>query len=93
LRLTRLTEISALNVLGQVEKLVPIAESTLEVQLRVSDRRLLARITRRSGRALVRAPGRQVFAAIKNVAIDRCSFSRQNPTADLEGETEEVFDS
>jgi hypothetical protein len=54
---------------------------------------LLARITRRSGGALVLAPGHQVFAAIKRVAIDRRSLSRQNPTADLEGEAEEVFDS
>jgi hypothetical protein len=53
----------------------------------------LARITRRSGGALVQAPGRQVFAAIKSVAIDRRSLSRQNPTADLGGEAEEVFDS
>jgi hypothetical protein len=45
------------------------------------------------GRALVQAPGRQVFAAIKSVAIDRRSLSRQNPTADLGGEAEEVFDS
>jgi hypothetical protein len=59
----------------------------------VSDRRLLAPITRRSGGALVLAPGRHVFAAIKSVAIDGRSLSRQNPTADLEGEAEEVFDS
>jgi hypothetical protein len=39
------------------------------------------------------APGRQVFAVIKSVAIDRRSLSRQDVTADLEGEAEEVFDS
>jgi molybdate transport system ATP-binding protein len=86
--------ISALNVLaGQVEKLVPIEEGALEVQLRIGNERLLARVTRRSGEALGLAPGRQVFAVIKTVAIDRRSLSRESETADLEGDAEEVFDS
>jgi molybdate transport system ATP-binding protein len=86
--------ISALNVLaGQVEKLVPIEEGALEVQLRIGNERLLARVTRRSGEALGLAPGREVFAVIKTVAIDRRSLSRESETADLEGDAEEVFDS
>jgi molybdate transport system ATP-binding protein len=94
LALTRPSGISALNVVeGQVERLIPIEEGALEVQLRASDQRLLARVTRRSGEALGLAPGRQVFAVIKSVAIDRRSLSRQDVTADLEGEAEEVFDS
>jgi molybdate transport system ATP-binding protein len=94
LALTRPSGISALNVVeGQVEKLIPIEEGALEVQLRASDQRLLARVTRRSGEALGLAPGRQVFAVIKSVAIDRRSLFRQGVTADLEGEAEEVFDS
>ena len=94
LAVTRPSEISALNVVeGQVERLIPIEEGTLEVQLRASNQRLLARVTRRSGEALGLAPGRQVFAVIKSVAIDRRSLSRQGVTADLEGEAEEVFDS
>jgi molybdate transport system ATP-binding protein len=88
------TGISALNVVaGRVEKLVPIEEGALEVQLRVGDERLLARVTRRSGDALGLAPERQVFALIKTVAIDRRSLSRQGEAADLEGDAEEVFDS
>ena len=94
LAVTRPSEISALNVVeGQVERLIPIEEGTLEVQLRAGNQRLLARVTRRSGEALGLAPGRQVFAVIKSVAIDRRSLSRQGVTADLEGEAEEVFDS
>ena len=94
LAVTRPSGISALNVVeGQVETLIPIEEGTLEVQLRASNQRLLARVTRRSGEALGLAPGRQVFAVIKSVAIDRRSLSRQGVTADLEGEAEEVFDS
>ena len=94
LAVTRPSGISALNVVeGQVERLIPIEEGTLEVQLRASNQRLLARVTRRSGEALGLAPGRQVFAVIKSVAIDRRSLSRQGVTADLEGEAEEVFDS
>lgn len=94
LAVTRPSEISALNVVeGQVERLFPIEEGTLEVQLRAGNQRLLARVTRRSGEALGLAPGRQVFAVIKSVAIDRRSLSRQGVTADLEGEAEEVFDS
>jgi molybdate transport system ATP-binding protein len=86
--------ISALNVLaGQVEKLVPIEEGALEVQLRVGNEHLLARVTRRSGEVLGLAPGLEVFALIKTVAIDRRTLSRQGETADLEGDAEEVFDS
>jgi molybdate transport system ATP-binding protein len=87
------TGISALNVLaGRVEQLVPIEEGALEVQLRVGNERLLARITRRSGEALGLFPEREVFAVIKTVAIDRRSLSRRGESADLEG-GEELFDS
>jgi molybdate transport system ATP-binding protein len=95
LAVTQPTGISALNVLaGQVEKLVPIEEEgALEVQLRVGKEHLLARVTRRSGEALGLAPGHQVFALIKTIAIDRRTLSRQGETADLEGDAEAVFDS
>jgi molybdate transport system ATP-binding protein len=86
------TAISALNVLaGRVERLVPIEEGALEVQLRLGDERLLARVTRRSGEALGLTPGRQVYAVIKTVAIDRRSLSRQGENADLD--EVELFDS
>jgi molybdate transport system ATP-binding protein len=84
--------ISALNVLtGKVEALAPVAEGALEVQLRLGPDRLLARVTRRSGEALGLEPGRQVFALIKTVAIDRRSLGRDGDTADFDQEAE-VFD-
>jgi len=85
LALTPPIGISALNVLaGRVEALVPIEEGALEVELRLGGERLLARVTRRSGEALGLVPGRQVFAVIKTVAIDRRSLGRQDEAADLD---------
>ncbi len=93
LALARPTGISALNVLAaEVERLVPIEEGALEVQLRLGAGRLLARVTRLSGEALGLAVGRQVFAVIKTVAIDRRSLSRQGETAELD-DGMEIFDS
>jgi molybdate transport system ATP-binding protein len=93
LAVTRPAGISALNVLtGEVERLVPIEEGALEVQLRLGGGRLLARVTRLSGEALGLAVGREVFAVIKTVAIDRRSLSRQGETAELDDEME-TFDS
>jgi molybdate transport system ATP-binding protein len=85
--------ISALNVLpGRVERLVPIEKGALEVQLRLGNERLLARVTRRSGETLGLTPGREVFAVVKTVAIDRRSLSRRGEAADL-GDEMETFDS
>jgi molybdate transport system ATP-binding protein len=93
LAVTRPAGISALNVLAaEIERLVPIEEGALEVQLRLGGERLLARVTRRSGEALGLAVGREVFAVIKTVAIDRRSLSRQGETAELDDEME-TFDS
>ena len=92
LAVTRPTGISALNVLAaEVDRLVSIEEGALEVQLRLGGERLLARVTRRSGEALGLAAGREVFAVIKTVAIDRRSLSRQGETAELDDEME-TFD-
>ena len=87
------TGISALNILaGRVEAVVPIEDAALEVQLRLgNDERLLARVTRRSGAALDLVPGREVFAVIKSVAIDRRSLGHQGEAADLDDQVE-VFD-
>ena len=87
------TGISALNVLaGRVEAVVPIEDAALEVQLRLGDdERLLARVTRRSGAALGLVPGREVFAVIKTVAIDRRSLGHRGEAADLDDQVE-VFD-
>jgi molybdate transport system ATP-binding protein len=84
--------ISALNVLpAVVEALVPIEAAALEVQLRVGAERLLARVTRRSGESLALTPGRQVFALVKTVAIDRRSLGSRGEAAELDEEVE-VFD-
>jgi len=86
------TEISALNVLaGRVEAVVPIEDAALEVQLRLGDERLLARVTRRSGATLGLIPGREVFAVVKTVAIDRRSLGHQGGAVDLDDQVE-VFD-
>jgi molybdate transport system ATP-binding protein len=86
------TGISALNILaGRVEAVVPIENAALEVQLRLGDERLLARVTRRSGATLGLVPGREVFAVIKTVAIDRRSLGHQGEAADLDDQVE-VFD-
>jgi molybdopterin-binding protein len=60
-------------------------------QLRLGGERLLARVTKRSGEALGLAAGREVFAVIKTVAIDRRSLSRQGDIAELDDEME-TFD-
>jgi molybdate transport system ATP-binding protein len=86
------TGISALNILaGRVEAVVPIEAAALEVQLRLGDERLLARVTRRSGATLGLVPGREIFAVIKTVAIDRRSLGHQSEAVDLDDQVE-VFD-
>ena len=86
------TGISALNVLaGRVEAVVPIEEAALEVQLRLGDERLLARVTRRSGASLGLVPGREVFAVIKTVAIDRHSLGHSSEPVDLDDQAD-VYD-
>ena len=94
LAVARPTGISALNVLvAEVEELVPIEDAALEVQLRLrGGEHLLARITRRSAEALELTPGREIFAVIKTIAIDRRNLSRRDETADLDEEVE-IFDS
>ena len=87
------TGISALNVLaGRVEAVVPIEEAALEVQLRLGNERLLARVTRRSGATLGLVPGREIFAVIKTVAIDRRSLGHQGEAVEQEDQVE-VYDS
>ena len=84
--------ISALNVLpARVEQLVPTEEGALDVQLRLGDERLLARVTRRSGEALGLAPGREVFAVIKTVAIDGRNLSPSGEAVDIDDDNE-IFD-
>jgi molybdate transport system ATP-binding protein len=74
LALSRPTDASFLNVLsGTVRAVGSEAGASVDVQLDVAGTPLLARITRKSVAALGIAPGRQVFALVKAVAIDRHS--------------------
>ena len=47
----------------------------IDVRLALRDGSLLARVTRRSITELGLVPGRDVFAVIKSIAIDRPGFS------------------
>jgi molybdate transport system ATP-binding protein len=74
LALVRPADASFLNVLpGKVVAVGAEAGASVDVQLDVGGTPLLARITRKSVAALAIAPGRQVFALVKAVAIDRHS--------------------
>ncbi len=62
--------ISALNVLEAIIEAIGRGdEANVEVVLRIGADRLLARITRRSLRALELAPGAPCFALVKTVAV------------------------
>ena len=77
--------ISALNVLkGRIEQLVPIEEGAVEVQLRGRRRTPARQGDAPLGETLGLVPGRDIFAVIKTVAIDRRSLSLRGETADLE---------
>jgi molybdate transport system ATP-binding protein len=74
LALARPRDASFLNVLaGTVTALGKEDGASLDVQLDVGGTPLIARITRKSALALGIAPGREVFALVKAVAIDRHS--------------------
>jgi molybdate transport system ATP-binding protein len=74
---TRPDGLSALNVLpGRVIALDDADESLVEVGLDCGGVRLAARLTRKSVAALRLAPGRNVYAVIKSVALDRDALGR-----------------
>jgi molybdate transport system ATP-binding protein len=69
--------LSALNVLpGRVVTLDEADASLVEVGLDCGGVRLTARLTRRSVDALGLEPGREVYAVIKSVALDRDALGR-----------------
>ncbi|MEO7728576.1 MAG: molybdenum ABC transporter ATP-binding protein [Burkholderiales bacterium] len=70
--LTRPTDISLLNVLcGQVVEAVPGDDSTCNVRVDIGGVQLAARITRLSADRLGLQPGREVYAMIKAISLDR----------------------
>jgi molybdate transport system ATP-binding protein len=69
--------LSALNVLpGRVVALDGAGEGSVDVALDCGGVRLAARLTRKSVDALALAPGREVYAVIKSVALDRDALGR-----------------
>jgi molybdate transport system ATP-binding protein len=69
--------LSALNVLpGRVVALNGAGEGSVDVALDCGGIRLAARLTRKSVDALALAPGREVYAVIKSVALDRDALGR-----------------
>lgn len=67
---TRPEGLSALNILPATVTEVRLGEgSDALVQLRMGEDLILARITRRSARVMALAPGVQVFAILKSVAV------------------------
>ena len=70
LALAPLEGVSALNLLAaRVESLSPEGDAGMVVVLRLGEERMLARITRRSAKALELAPGHEVQAILKTVAL------------------------
>lgn len=68
---SRPNDISALNILQtRVCELHPGADHSLMVSLQVAESRFFAQITKRSAERLQLAPGQEVYAIIKSVAIE-----------------------
>jgi len=75
----RPTDLSILNVFpGRVVDMHESSSATMEVELDIGVR-LWARITRRSATYLDLKPGREVYALVKSVAIDRHSLGLAQP--------------
>ncbi|MGH8503284.1 MAG: molybdenum ABC transporter ATP-binding protein [Gammaproteobacteria bacterium] len=73
--LRRPTDVSIQNVLrARVAEISPESGPFAEIRLDVGGAPLLARVTRRAAHELGLAPGREVFALIKSVALDRHSL-------------------
>jgi molybdate transport system ATP-binding protein len=75
-------DLSALNILpGTVLEIARGEGPIVEVRLDCGGDTLLARVTRYSAERLAIAPGAQVFALIKSVALDRRSLSGPLPNS------------
>jgi molybdate transport system ATP-binding protein len=69
-------DLSALNVLPGVVSAVGVGEGPIvDIRLDCNGEALLARLTRYSVERLGIAPGAQVYALVKSVALDRRSLS------------------
>jgi molybdate transport system ATP-binding protein len=83
---TRPVGLSALNILPGVVTEVRLGDGPgALVQFRAGDDLLLARITRRSAQALALAPGVEVFAILKSVAVAQGDIGGTGPAGILPG--------
>lgn len=81
--LTAPEDLSALNALpGTIAELGPADGPIVDIRVDLNGETLLARVTRLTVDRLGLAPGRQVFAIIKSIALDRRSLGRRRPAAD-----------
>ncbi len=72
-------DLSILNVFyGRIAEMIPSGAAAMDLQLDVGVK-LWARITARSAHELSLAPGREVYALVKSVAIDRHSLGLAEP--------------
>jgi molybdate transport system ATP-binding protein len=79
---TRPEGLSALNALpGHITSLHNAGEGSVTVGLDCSGVRLAAYVTRKSVDTLGLSPGREVYAVVKSVALDRASLGRAPPPA------------
>ena len=75
----RPSDLSILNVFaGRVAEMHPSGAAAMDLQLNIGVK-LWARITARSAHDLGLAPGREVYALVKSVAIDRHSLGLAQP--------------
>jgi molybdate transport system ATP-binding protein len=66
----------------------PLVDVRLDIGKPEQPVALWARVTQRSAQELALAPGREIFALLKTVALDRTSLGRFDPTAGAFGEDE-----
>jgi len=83
----RPSQISALNILaGRITAIQDDGRPIGEATIAVGEGTIQARVTRRSMSQLGLAPGREVFAIIKTVALDQKSFGQYSERSGRERE-------
>ncbi|MBV8650082.1 MAG: molybdenum ABC transporter ATP-binding protein, partial [Alphaproteobacteria bacterium] len=76
--------ISALNVLpGRIAEIGAESGGVRDLSIALAEGRLIARVTQRSLTELNLVPGRQIFAVIKSVALDRGSLGEGRSNGDF----------
>lgn len=90
LALERPSAISIRNILParviEIEQRGPLADVRLDIGTTAEPVALWSRVTARAARELDLAPGKQVYALIKTVALDGASLGRYDPAAEIDDE-------